>query len=190
VSRTARRTLFTAGYVAVGLAAAASVGLLTYRRQFLHFPEPMLSVLLLGLTAALIYASAQMYRIWPAAMAIVLSFVLRVLLTPGSYSLSGAAIYTVLVGVGLVAGAYLQKSLARLRFGRFIGMALATGAGYAVMTLVFLSMPRVDTQIGAFWSQTWLGIKLGAATGLGFELIDLIGPRPGARRRTRRALER
>ncbi|MCX6841762.1 MAG: hypothetical protein NTX53_05725 [candidate division WOR-3 bacterium] len=178
MSKTARGFLFTIGYVAVGLIAVGAVGCLTYHRQFFHFPEPMLSLLLLGLMGALIYASVQMRGAGFAVLAITLSFVARVALSPRSYSLVAAVTYTLLIGFSLMAAAYVQKSLTGFRFGRFISMGLIVGAGYALMTLLFAGMWNTQTGLSSVWSQTFLGAKLGAAMGLGFELIDLIGPRP------------
>jgi len=173
-----RGILFTFGYVAVGLVAVAIVGCLTYRGQCFNFPEPALSLLLLGSMGALIYASVQMDVAAYAVLVIVLSFVARVALSPRSYSLVAAAIYTLLVGFALVSAAYVQKSLTGFRFGRFISMGLILGVGYALMTIVLLMVWSRQIHVGTFWSQTFLGAKLGAAMGLGFELIDLIGPRP------------
>ncbi len=178
MSKAIRRILFTFGYVAAGLVAVVAVGGLTYHRQLLHFPEPMLSLLLLGLTGALIYASVQMDGPGYTVPVIVLSFLARVVLSPRSYSLVAAAIYTLIVGLALIAGAYVQKSLTGLKFGRFISMGLAVGVGYALMTLALLSMLGAKSGLDAVWVQGLLGVKLGAAMGLGFELIDLIGPRP------------
>jgi hypothetical protein len=179
MSPTARGILFTIGYVAAGLIAVALVGGLTYHRQSLHFPEPMLSLLLLGLMGALIYAAAQMYDGRYALLVIALSFGVRVALSPRSFSILAAAIYTLVVGFALVAAAYAQKSLTGLKFGRFIVMGLAGGFGYALMTIVLLTVWNSQIRLGALWSQTLLGAKLGGAMGLGFELVDLIGPRPG-----------
>lgn len=173
-----RGILFTLGYVAVGLIAVVAVGCLTYRRQFFHFPEPMLSLLLLGLMGALIYASVQMDLAGYAVLVTALSLVARVALSPRSYSLLAAVVYTLLVGFALMAAAYVQKSLTGLRFGRFVTMGLIVALGYALMTVVLITMLSIETNLNALWSQTFLGAKLGAAMGLGFELIDLIGPRP------------
>jgi hypothetical protein len=174
----ARGILFTIGYVAVGLVAVVAVGFLTYHGQCFRFPEPMLSLLLLGLMGGLIYAAAQMYDGRYTVLVIALSFVVRVALTPRSFSIVAAALYTLVVGFALVGAAYAQKSLTGLKFGRFISMGLIVGAGYALMTLLFVSMWNTQTGLSTFWSQTFLGAKLGGAMGLGFELVDLIGPRP------------
>lgn len=174
----ARRVLFTIGYVAAGLVAVVAVGCITYRRQCFQFPEPALSLILLGLMGALIYASVQMGGAGYAVLVIALSFLTRVALTPRSYSLVAAAVYTLLVGSALLAGAYVQKSLTGFKFGRFISMGLIVGVGYALMTIVLLMVWNGQVHLGTLWNQTFLGVKLGAAMGLGFELIDLIGPRP------------
>jgi hypothetical protein len=55
---------------------------------------------------------------------------------------------------------------------------LVVAAGYALMMLIFLVRSHVEIGLGTIWDQAFLGAKLGAAMGLGFELIDLIGPRP------------
>ncbi len=70
----------------------------------------------------------------------------------------------------------MQKSLTRLKFGRFLSMGVIVGAGYALYVLSHLIIG--EGRLGAFWHQTLVGAELGAAMGLGFELIDLIGPRP------------
>jgi hypothetical protein len=177
-----RGILFTLGYVAVGLIAVIAVGCLTYRRQFFHFPEPMLSLLLLGLTGALIYASVQMRGVWSAVLVIALWCMIAVAMNPGSILSAGAAIaYCLLVGFPVMAAAYVQKSLTRFKFARFIIMGLTVGAGYTLMTLLFVDASGVGMRLGTVWDQTFLGLKLGAAMGLGFELIDLIGPRPDLR---------
>ncbi len=183
MSRTKRAVFFTIGYVVVGLIAVVAVGCLTYRRQCFHFPEPALSVILLGLMDALIYASVQMGGAGHAVLVIALSFLVRVALTPRSYSLVAAAIYTLLVGFSLMAAAYVQKSLTGFKFGRFVSTGLILGAGYALMTIVLLMVSNGQFRLGTLWNQTFLGLKLGAAMGLGFELIDFIGPRPERRRR-------
>jgi hypothetical protein len=170
--------LFTLGYAAAGLAASIAVGCLAYRRECFHFPEPLLSLLLLGLAGALIYASAQMSGAGYAILVIALSFMARVALTPRTFSLPAAAIYSLIIGLALLAGAYAQKALAGLRFGRFIGMGLALGAGYALMTLLMLVTFHGQIHLRAIFNQALLGAGLGAAIGLGFELIDLIAPRP------------
>jgi hypothetical protein len=46
------------------------------------------------------------------------------------------------------------------------------------MMVLFLIRSHFDIQMKLVFSQAFLGLKLGAAMGLGFELVDLIGPRP------------
>jgi hypothetical protein len=182
VSKMTRGILFTLGYVAVGLIAVIAVGCLTYHRQFFHFPEPMLSLLLLGLTGALIYASVQMRGVWSAVLVIALWCMIAVAMNPGSILSAGAAIaYCLLVGFPVMAAAYVQKSLTLFKFARFIITGLTVGTGYTLMTLLFVDASDVGMRLGTVWDQTFLGLKLGAAMGLGFELIDLIGPRPDLR---------
>jgi len=82
-----------------------------------------------------------------------------------------------------MAAAYVQKSLTGFKFGRFVSTGLILGAGYALMTIVLLMVSNGQFRLGTLWNQTFLGLKLGAAMGLGFELIDFIGPRPERRRR-------
>lgn len=177
MSKLSSGILFTFGYVAAGLISAVTVGMLTYGRHSLNFPEPLLSLLLLGLMGALIYASVQMDVPGFVVLVIALTFVARVALTPRSYSHTAAAIYTLLMGIALLAAAYAQKSLS-LRFGRFISMGLIVAAGYALMTLLFVGIWSISAGLGTVGRQAFLGAKLGIGMGLGFELIDLIGPRP------------
>jgi len=46
------------------------------------------------------------------------------------------------------------------------------------MTLLFIGIWNISAGLGTVLSQAFLGAKLGVGMGLGFELIDLIGPRP------------
>ena len=180
MTKTTRESLFAAGYIVIGLVAAIAVGYLTYRHHFFRMPRPMLPFLVVGLTGALIYAMVQMRGAGLAILMIVLLYLIQVAMTPPirPVALAAAAIYALPVGFALLAGAYVQKSLARYKIGRFIVMGLIVGAGYALMMLLFLIRSHVDVRIGTIVNQAFLGLKLGAAMGLGFELIDLIGPRP------------
>jgi hypothetical protein len=180
VSKTTRETLFTIGYIVVGLIAAVAVGYLTFHQRFFHLPRPMLPFVVIGLIGALIYSSVQMRGAGFAILMIVLLFLIQVAMTPPirANSLRAAAIYSLPIGFALLAAAYVQKSLTRFRFGRFVAAGLVIGAGYALMMFLFLVTSHVEVRLGTIWNQTFLGAKLGAAMGLGFELIDLIGPRP------------
>jgi hypothetical protein len=176
-TRTRRKPPFVIGYVGAGLIAVVVVGFLAYQGQCFYFPEPMLSVLLLGLMGALIYVSVRIRKAGFAVLIMAASFLARVALTPRSYSVAAAAVYTLIIGCALVAAAYVQQSLTGIGFGRFISMALILGTGYALMTLLFINMGSTQAGSGTVWSQTLLGAGMGAAMGLGFELVDHIGPR-------------
>jgi hypothetical protein len=180
VSKATRESLFTIGYIAVGLIAVVAVGYFTYHDRFFHFPRPLLPFIIVGLTGALIYASVQMRGGGFVTLMIALLFLAQLAMTPPirSHSLVYAALYALPVGFALAAAAYAQKSLANLKLGRFIVMGLIVGAGYALMILLFLVKSHVEIRLGTIGNQAFLGAKLGAAMGLGFELIDLIGPRP------------
>ena len=180
MSKTTRETLFTLGYVAAGLIAVAVVGYLTFHRRFLHYPRPLLPFIIVGFVGALVYAAVQMRGAGFVILMIALLFMAQVAMTPPvrANSLAAAAIYALPVGFALMAAAYVQKSLSRIKFGRFLVMGLVVGAGYALMMLFFLIWSHVEVRLGTIGNQAFLGAKLGAAMGLGFELIDLIGPRP------------
>lgn len=157
-----------------------AVGYLTFHHRFFHLPRPMLPFLVVGLTGALIYASVQMRGAGFVGLMVALLFLIQVAMTPPirPNSLLYAALYALPVGFALAAAAYVQKALVRFKFGRFLVMGLIVGAGYALMILLFLFKSHVDIRLYTIWNQTFLGAKLGAAMGLGFELIDLLGPRP------------
>lgn len=180
MTKTTRESLFTVGYIVIGLLAAIAVGYLTFPHRFFHMPRPMLPFIVVGLAGALIYAMVQMRGAGLAILMIVLLYLAQVAMTPPirPLALAAAAIYALPIGFALLAGAYAQKSLARYKIGRFIAMGLIVGAGYALMMLLFLIRSHVDVRVGTIANQALLGLKLGAAMGLGFELIDLIGPRP------------
>jgi hypothetical protein len=180
VTRAVRESLFTAAYVIVGLTAVILVGYLTFGHRFFYFPRPMLPFLVVGLTGALIYAAVQMRGAGLALLMIALLYLAQVALTPPirGASLAAAATYALPIGFALLAASFVQKSLARIKFGRFILMGLFVAAGYAAMMVLFLVRSHVDVLAGTVFRQAFLGLKLGAAMGLGFELVDLFGPRP------------
>ena len=186
MSKATRESLFAVAYVAIGLIAVVIVGYLTLGHTFLQLtrpdgrPGPMLPFLVIGLTGSLIYAVVQMRGAGLAILMIVLFYLTQVAMTPPirPNSLAAAAIFSLPVGFALLAGAYAQKSLARLKIGRFVVMGLIVAAGYALMMVLFLIRSHVEIRMGIVFSQALVGLKLGAAMGLGFELVDLIGPRP------------
>ncbi|MBM3332551.1 hypothetical protein FJY68_12015 [candidate division WOR-3 bacterium] len=179
MSKAARESLFTIAYVAVALIAVVIVGYLTFRRQFFHFPRPMLPFLVVGLTGSLMYAIVQMRGAGLAILTILLLLLAQVAMTPPirPATLAAAVIFALPVGFALLAGAYAQKLLARFKIGRFVVMGVIVAAGYGLMMLLFLVRSRYDVRMGPVFSQAFMGLKLGAAMGLGFELVDLIGPR-------------
>jgi len=182
VSKAARESLFTLAYVVIGLIAVIVVGSLTFRGRFLHFPQPMLPFLMVGLTGAIIYATVQMRGAGLAILMVVLLFLTQVAMMPPRSrvaSLGAAAIFAIPVGFALITGAYAQKALSsRLKVGRFVVMGVILAAGYALMMLLWLVRSHVDIQGRLLLRQALVGLELGAAMGFGFELVDLIGPRP------------
>ena len=186
MSKATRESLFTVAYVVVGLIAVVTVGYLSLGHTFFQLtrpngrPGPMLPFLVIGLTGSLIYAAVQMRGAGLAILMIVLLYLTQVAMTPPirPNSLAVAAIFSLPVGFALLAGAYALKSLARLKIGRFVVMGLIVAAGYALMMMLFLMRSRIDIHLGTVAAQAFVGLKLGAAMGLGFELVDLIGPRP------------
>lgn len=180
MTKTARESLFTFAYVVVGLIAVVGVGYLTFQHKFFHFPRPMLPFLVVGLTGSLIYAVVQMRGAGLAILMIALLFMTQVAMTPPirPATLAAAAIFALPVGFALLAGAYAQKSLARFKVGRFVVTGLIVAAGYGLMMVLFLIRSHVEFRLGLVAGQAFAGLKLGAAMGFGFELVDLIGPRP------------
>jgi hypothetical protein len=183
VSKAARESLFTVAYVTAGVAACFIVGYFTLHQRFFHFPRPMLPFLVVGLTGALIYAAVQMRGAGLAILMIVLLYLTQVAMTPPirPASLTAAAIFALPVGFALLAGAYAQKALAQFKIGRFLVMGLIVAAGYGLMMVLFLIRSHFDIRMGLVSSQAYVGLKLGTAMGLGYELVDLIGPRPKRR---------
>jgi len=181
VSKATRESLFTIAYVVVGLIAVMAVGYLTFRASFFNFPRPILPFLIVGLTGAIIYATVQMRGAGLAILMIVLLWLTQVAMVPPirAASLGAAAIFAIPVGFALLFGSYVQKALGRrFKFGRFVVMGLIVGAGYGLMMLLWLIQKHVDIQGKLLLRQALVGLELGAAMGLGFELVDLIGPRP------------
>ena len=140
----------------------------------------MLPFLVVGLTGSLIYAIVQMRGAGLAILMIVLLFLTQVAMTPPirPNKLVAAVLYSLPVGFALLTGAYVQKALARFKIGRFIVMGAVVAVGYGLMMVLWLIRSHVDIRMGLVFSQAFVGLELGAAMGLGFELVDLIGPRP------------
>lgn len=180
MNRYTRETLFALGYLLLGGAAAIVVGYLTYKGRFFHIPRPMLPLLAVSIAGSLIYATVQMRGIGMAMLMVVLLYLAQLSMLPpiSLNAIVGAAIFTGPVGLSLVASAYALKALARIKFGKFILMALIVGLGYAVMIALFLLRSRAETPVGIIVNQGLLGAKLGAGLGIAFELVDLAGPRP------------
>jgi hypothetical protein len=186
VSKATRESLFTVAYVVVGLVAVIAVGYLTLGYQFFQFtrpdghPGPMLPFLVVGLTGSLIYAIVQMRGAGLAILMILLLFLTQVAMTPPirPNKLVAAALYSLPIGFALLTGAYVQKALTRFKIGRFTVMGVIVAAGYGLMMLLWLVRSPVGIQGKLVLRQALVGLELGAAMGLGFELVDLIGPRP------------
>lgn len=192
MTKATRESLFTVAYVVIGLIAVFIVGRLTFHHRFFHFPRPLLPFIIIGLTGSLMYAVVQMRGAGLAILLIALLYLVEVALSPPIRpgSLSAAAIFALPVGFALMSGAYAQKSLDRLKIGRsiviglivdvgrFVVMGLIVGAGYGLMMALFLMHSRVGFHAGTVFRQALIGFELGAAMGLAFELVDLIGPRP------------
>ncbi|MBM3331650.1 hypothetical protein FJY68_07350 [candidate division WOR-3 bacterium] len=135
MSLTVRRFLFTIGYVAVALIAVAAVGFLRHQGQFFQLPETMLEYALFGFMGALIYASVQLQGPAHAVAVIVFWMLFRTALKGDLLAFAGPATYALPVGFSLMAAAYVQKSLTRFKFGRFVIMGAIVGVGYGLYRL-------------------------------------------------------
>ena len=179
MSKPTRESISTIAYVAVGIVAGIVVGCLVSGKRFFHFPRPMLPFLVVGLTGALMYATVQLRRTGLAILMIVLLFLTQVAMTPPirASSLAAGAIFAIPVGFALLAGSYAQQALARLKIGRFVVMGMIVAVGYGLMMVLFLVQSHTDIRMNWVRAQALVGLELGAVMGLGFELVDLLGPR-------------
>jgi hypothetical protein len=180
VRKVTRESPSTIAYVAVGLIAGFIVGYVTFGKRFFSFPRPMLPFLVVGLTGALMYATVQLRRAGLAILMIVLLYLTQVAMTPPirPASLAAGVFFAIPVGFALLAGSYAQKALTRIKIGRFIAMGTILAVGYGVMMLLFLVRSHTDIRMAWVFTQARVGLELGAAMGLGFELVDLIWLRP------------
>lgn len=176
MSSTVRRILFTIGYVVVALLAVAAVGFARYQQRFPELPETMLEYALFGFMAALIYASVQLRGSAHAVAVVVFWWLLRTAMKGDLLAFAGPATYALPVGFALMAASYIQKSLVRFKIGRFLTMGAIVGLGYGLYKLSHLIVG--EGGLTAIGQQALLGAELGAAVGLGFELVDLFGPPP------------
>jgi len=180
VSKTNRDGLFTLAYVVAGLIAVIIVGYAGFQQRFFSFPRPMLPFLAVGLTGSLMYVLVHMRRAGLAVLMILLLFLTQVAMAPPirPASLAASAMFAIPVGFAILGGVYAQKSLARFKFGRFIVMGVIVAAGYGAMMLLWLIRSHTDVRMDLVFRQALVGLELGTAMGLGFELVDLAGPRP------------
>lgn len=180
MSKTNRDGLFTLAYVVAGLIAVIIVGYAGFQQRFFSFPRPMLPFLAVGLTGSLMYVLVHMRRAGLAVLMILLLFLTQVAMAPPirPASLAASAMFAIPVGFAILGGVYAQKSLARFKFGRFIVMGVIVAAGYGAMMLLWLIRSHTDVRMDLVFRQALVGLELGTAMGLGFELVDLAGPRP------------
>jgi hypothetical protein len=180
VSKTNREGLITLAYVVAGLIAVFVVGYLSFQQRFFGFPRPMLPFLVVGLTGSLMYVLVQMRKAGLAVLMILLLLLTQVAMAPPirPASLAASAMFAIPVGFAILGGVYAQKSLVRLKFGRFVVMGIVVAAGYGAMMLLWLIRSHTDVRVDLLARQALVGFELGAAMGLGFELVDLFGPRP------------
>ncbi len=179
MGKSRRDSPLTLAYVVVGLTAAIAVGYFTLHDKFFHLPMPMLPFVAVGLAGALIYATVQLRRAGLAILMIGLLYLIQVAMTPPirTATLAAGAIFALPVGFALLAGSHAQTALARFRIGRFIVMGAVLAAGYAVMMFLFLVRSHLDLNLSLVLRQAFVGLELGAAMGLGFELVELLAPR-------------
>ncbi len=179
MGRLTRENISTISYVTVGLIAGFVVGYFNFQRGFLHFPRPMLPFLVVGLTGALMYIVVQLRRVGLAILMIFLLYLTQVAMTPPirASTLAAGAIFAVPVGFALLAGSYAQQALARFRIGRFIVMGAIVAVGYGLMMVLFLVQSHTEIRMAWVRAQAIVGLELGAAMGLGFELVDILGSR-------------
>lgn len=179
MTKTTRESLFTIAYLTAGILGALAAWALTKGTR----PVSVFPFILIGFFGALIYAVVQMRGAGLVILIIALLLLVE-LVTHGSLRkhlaarLGYAAIYALPIGFALAAAAYVQKRLERLRIGRFVVMGVIVAAGYALMMVLFLVRSHVDIRGYTVFRQALVGFKLGAAMGLGFELVELIGFRP------------
>lgn len=181
ISKNTRETLFTLAYIIMALVGTTAAGLLTFGWKFFVFPRPLLPFYVIGLAGALIYASVQLRGFGFVFLMLVL-FYLGELAMMGSLrgpalmpKLTGAAIFTLPIGIMLVTASYISRSLHRLKFGKFVIMAVLVAVGYGVMLILWLGRSHVALQSSALLYQSLVGLKVGAGIGLGVELVDLFG---------------
>lgn len=181
LSRNARETFFTLGYVLFGVAGAVAAGFLTHGAKFTGFPRPMLPFLIVGLVYALIHAAVQMRGFGMVLLVFVLFFLGQLALA-GSLrgpalveKVVGAAIYVLPIGSALILSAYLFRALGRIPFGKFIISAVVVAFGFVVMVVLWLMRQGAGLALPVLGAQAWIGAKIGAGIGLGLELVEAIG---------------
>jgi hypothetical protein len=177
VTRNTHDTILTVGYIIAGLAGALVAARLTLGSNMFQAAKQLPVFFAVGLLAALIYASARLRGVGSVILMFVLLYLSQLAMNPPIRPASAinAAVFTVPVGLAFIAASYLLKALARVPFGRFVLMGLVVALGYAVMVILFLARARQGFVFHLVLRQAVVGAELGAAIGLGFELVDLIG---------------
>ncbi|MGB9741904.1 MAG: hypothetical protein ACP5JB_05300 [candidate division WOR-3 bacterium] len=165
-----RESLWTLGYLGCGAAA----GWLNWR--LLPGAPQLLPFLVVGFASGLIYAGIRLRGFGYGMMMVVLLFFLQLALMPPlrTETVVRAAIWAFPVGMSFLTAGAIFRWWQRVRFGKFLLMALLVGLGYLLVMILF----RVRAQQGLIAhqlrSQFLLGAMQGGFLGLLIEGLEFI----------------
>lgn len=173
MSRSTRETLWTLTYIAAGLTAAGLSWKLLSLRPVTGIP--LLPFIILGVAGGLIYAAVRLRGIGYAIMMVILLFFLQLALTPPLRVEAAirAAFWAGPVGASFVLAGYSFKVLNRIPIGKFLLMALLTGAGHLVVVLLFRMHTEAGLPTRLLLRQFLVGTLFGAILGIIIELIEI-----------------
>ncbi len=176
MSRATKETLWTVAYIAAGLVAAWLTRLLVFARVASR--PSILPFIVLGVAGGLIYAALRLRGLGDAILMVVLLFFLQVALNPPVRAASAirAVFWALPVGTAFIIAGYIFKTLTRIRFGKFILMALLIGLSHWLVVLLFQLRTPESLPGTIFFSQLIIGALFGALFGLLIETLELFFP--------------
>jgi hypothetical protein len=177
VSAGLRESLWTLGYLGCGAAA----GWLNWR--LLPFRAPLLPLLVVGIAGGLIYAGIRLRGFGYGLMMVVLLFFLQLVLMPPlrTETVVRAAMWAFPVGMSFLAAGAVFRWWQRLRFGKFLLMALLVGAGYLLVGILFRLRAQQGLNAHQMTGQLVRGMLQGGFSGLLIEALEYIFTPAGAR---------
>lgn len=175
MNKSTRETLWTFGYITLGIVAGWLTWFLLPGRKFGSVP-PLLPFLILGFAGALIYAALRLRGVFYALMMVVLLFFLQLALTPPLRAESAirAALWATPIGLSFLFAGVIFRALPRIPVGKFLLMALLVGTAHLVVVVLFRLRAGESPNRSLLIWQFLVGALIGAIFGILVEILEIV----------------